>query len=831
MHQKLASPSKRDLRTPEEQQRDLAEQQRQAEERRAVLLRERTERLKQSGARIAAATEKHESEKAQLAVAIHQQQAKAGRKRREFLAGIQARAKEELGKTARVQSAASDTSAHRAQLLLEKLRETDARKLERDEERRRDSEAALAKVRAAAEKRALEDARRQRKREADLEKKRQAEEEWEAQRRRLTEEKEAQRRERQRRVDEILAGKQAEEEERAKELLRECEEKMTESEKRKAEQIELIKARASARIEHVKEAAASADDRWRHCVVCQVDLLTEADLQTHLKARSHEQALLAADHLEEKLYQRDGIMDVRANSPNRRTPSPSRPSSATPVNRNDQAASPFPSESNASSDVPQPSQLAVPATLPSESHPPTEARKAKSNKQRFKSRKERQKLVNVLSHQFQSTSASHTAQNMDAVTAKLTSLIPEIQGQTYDNFEAVEHMFSELARILRKGSPHDTEHLYSSGGLATVLRVCMLADDASRPLVHVKTLLAALQVIKILTALPADRAYLLANGYVAQVVDLLNRLLLRCSGLAPDPLNAAVNAIDVIVAVLDGAEEDSRHSRNDLSRYAPSLLSRCPDHVRSRSIVESGTFENVRGALFRLNDVPHDDPLSRRFYSRCMALFELVSAQAECMYVFRSPSQLTNHSYKTTPVYDYGDANIDILQAFKATDLAGIVTVLGSLLLYPGTPKNVTTLPKETLVTSVSAIKTLNHLAYLHLPTLQTCLATDGMQNQFFHLLRFCLTYCTSHVDEHATAVLDEILLLVGHFVLLHPGNQNMPSPGYPAAARAAPFSILFRSSVSMPFHDWCSLLEVPSRNYFRRSLRRALRMMTIWAS
>lgn len=133
-----------------------------------------------------------------------------------------------------------------------------------------------------------------------------------------------------------------------------------------------------------------------------------------------------------------------------------------------------------------------------------------------------------------------------------------------------------------------------------------------------------------------------------------------------------------------------------------------------------------------------------------------------------------------------------VLDMLKHTELVGIVSVLVSILLSDGRPtkaqlQNVAAakLPQTVVSLCFQAIRILNNIARLDLPTLQDTLGVCGRQ-ELYHLLVYVIDYCTSKMqggkpdksNEENSSLLHETIVLLGYFCLQREENQSIMSYG-----------------------------------------------------
>ncbi|MCO5595815.1 hypothetical protein L7F22_049865 [Adiantum nelumboides] len=120
-----------------------------------------------------------------------------------------------------------------------------------------------------------------------------------------------------------------------------------------------------------------------------------------------------------------------------------------------------------------------------------------------------------------------------------------------------------------------------------------------------------------------------------------------------------------------------------------------------------------------------------------------------------------------------------LVSAISETGLVGLPSLLTAVLLQTNprsTPEQAAAvLPPNFEEVATCVLKVLNNLARLDLGLVQSLLAMPDLQMEFFHLVSFLLSHCTckwSNSTDQVASLLLETLLLLGHFALLHPGNQ-----------------------------------------------------------
>ncbi|XP_039146295.1 uncharacterized protein LOC120283651 [Dioscorea cayenensis subsp. rotundata] len=120
-----------------------------------------------------------------------------------------------------------------------------------------------------------------------------------------------------------------------------------------------------------------------------------------------------------------------------------------------------------------------------------------------------------------------------------------------------------------------------------------------------------------------------------------------------------------------------------------------------------------------------------------------------------------------------------LLSAVVETSLVSLPSLLTAVLLQANNRMSsdqasyVFPMNFEEVATGV--LKVLNNLAILDITLLQSMLARSDLKMEFFHLMSFLLSHCTSKwrtTNDRVGLLLLESLLLLGYFALFHPENQ-----------------------------------------------------------
>ncbi|GMJ04940.1 hypothetical protein HRI_004163200 [Hibiscus trionum] len=232
------------------------------------------------------------------------------------------------------------------------------------------------------------------------------------------------------------------------------------------------------------------------------------------------------------------------------------------------------------------------------------------------------------------------------------------------------------------------------------------------------------------------------------------------------------------------------------------------------SFVNSNTGDNIpqlrvpNGSIMApLSDVPEDRPLDElcRINKNDNLVFigkdgekKVTDSSVELNNLGISKVDVTDASHKTLveqkeekPVIiareDKLNENISsvkqpvafLLSAISETGLVSLPSLLTSVLLQANnklpSEQASNALPSNFEEVATGVLKVLNNLALLDITFIQRMLARPDLKMEFFHLMSFILSYCTSKwkaANDQIGLLLLELLLLLGYFALFHSGNQ-----------------------------------------------------------
>ncbi|KAH7642290.1 S phase cyclin A-associated protein in the endoplasmic reticulum [Dermatophagoides farinae] len=116
----------------------------------------------------------------------------------------------------------------------------------------------------------------------------------------------------------------------------------------------------------------------------------------------------------------------------------------------------------------------------------------------------------------------------------------------------------------------------------------------------------------------------------------------------------------------------------------------------------------------------------------------------------------------------------------KVTQLCGTVSLLYGFLLHSGAPvrdENVPPIvPDHTLNVTLEIIRFFNYLILLDINLIQSILGSEGLSLQIRHICSYLIWYCSHHLSN--SDLLNEVILLIGNFVVLNNDNQTLLQSG-----------------------------------------------------
>ncbi|KAH9369975.1 hypothetical protein HPB48_001852 [Haemaphysalis longicornis] len=336
---------------------------------------------------------------------------------------------------------------------------------------------------------------------------------------------------------------------------------------------------------------------------------------------------------------------------------------------------------------------------------------------------------------------------------------------------SLDRALGELERTLTLGGSPESDSLRALGGIGGLseLLECLFKSTAElQPVVPPRCLVRACTVLKMSCEKSYTNCdYVVLSNRVGYLLDILtHRLNLAvpdewapsagdCLEPGQDPTACALLAL--LRAALQGviradsdimASGDYTHRLLDVVSYAVSI----------------GTVDKLSQCLGKV---------------RCDETPQLTEFLVEAM---KFVACLARVVLKGQAKQRTAEDSTQLAATIGVTQLAGSVSLLYGTLLQMGVPsgwraanqKPALLSPAKLAITG-AALTLLNQVARLDLAMFQAVLGAEGMSLQLRHIASYLLWYC-SHWEEWA--LLNQVVLLVGHFAVLSPDNQAVIQSG-----------------------------------------------------
>lgn len=737
MHEKLSCATRK--RPLSETIQRHKERQAKAQEQRERIREEKAQRCRDQSKKVEEKKAQQEELQLQRRLVLEKRLQRAAEKREMQLKNKVKRAHDEEEKVNEIAFINTLEAQNKRIDLLSREKDHEARLQDIQEERQRKLEEKAAKEAAAEERRKVLEAERQaklleiqEKRKLKDEKVQQQQLEKEKLRQSLLKQKE---REREQRLTALNAAQLA----TAEELQKKIQLKQEESARRHEENIEQIRLKAFEL--SVRKCSSNNDDAPHHqpyetkkiCSLCNVLIGSEVYLLSHLRGKKHQEAIrdkyqgVAPSTEELESYNLKHVVDASADHLD--------PSIA--LDRERQKA---------------------------------HRKRCKKLRHKMASRgKLYEKTFVDRSKPADSKSKFRLAKALKEVSRCLAS-----QGQgPWEGalVSSLDRALGELERTLMLGGSPESDSLRALNGIGCLseLLECLFKSTAElQPVVPPRCLVRACTVLKMSCEKSHTNCdYVVLSNRVGYLLDILtHRLNLAvpdewapsaggCLEPGQDPTACALLAL--LRAALQGviradsdimASGDYIHRLLDVVSYAVSI----------------GTVDKLSQCLGKVRGA--ETPQLTEFLVEAM---KFVACLARV--VLRSQAKQGKEEDST-----------QLAATIGVTQLAGSVALLYGTLLQMGVPsgwragnqKPALLSPGKLAITS-AAMTLLNQVARLDLAMFQAVLGAEGMSLQLRHIASYLLWYC-SHWEEWA--LLNQVVLLVGHFAVLSPDNQAVIQSG-----------------------------------------------------
>ena len=350
---------------------------------------------------------------------------------------------------------------------------------------------------------------------------------------------------------------------------------------------------------------------------------------------------------------------------------------------------------------------------------------------------------------------------------------------------SLERALGDINRALEKNAEADRHGFYALGGFAILGRLFgLLLEQKQSCVVPLKTVCLCCKTWRLACAKHSpNTVHVLKANHLTPVVDVLHdrldvlvprldkgsneTLLPAPEGPQVDPVACAV--MITLAQSLEDLAVEARSSGKTVERSKPEDISvRVQDQVSY--IVSVGVVDKLAAYFHGVQDPIDADPEVGEFLLAALAFLSSLTACAETLTANKPLSDPVNPSNDPT----------HLLAALQMTDLAGTVSMLYGILLHQGMPPRDTPpppkLPLHTLQVVETAAKLLHRMIRQCLTTVQDVLSQEGISLEFRHIASYLLWYCQVQNEDN---LMHEVITLVGYFAARHADNQVVVQSGH----------------------------------------------------
>ncbi|KAL4227984.1 hypothetical protein ACF0H5_013422 [Mactra antiquata] len=759
MHEKLSSPSRK--RSPTESKKRHEEKQAKAQELRDKLMQEKSERLRILSQKVEEVRALKEELMRQKKETIEKKMQQAEEKRQTMLKSKAQKAHDEEAKANEIAFINSLEAQNKRLEMMSKQQESEARLQDIQEERQRKHEEKLAKEAAVEERRKTLHAERLARLQVIKERRKIKDARVEQQKAERETERQETLRAKEKDREERLAALNAQHEQQKQELQKKIQQKQEESSQRHMEALKQIREKAfeMSILRHSTEDHNDAPQLTPYpvekmCTICNTLIPSEVYLLSHLRGKTHQQALR---------HNNNGLSMTK------------------------QEIETF----NLKHIVNAPDNTTHPKIV-------SEKERIKALKKRCKKLKQR---MNSRGLEYENAVLGKQRMVESENKAKMQKVIRDINKylQSTDSgpwsqtrVSALDRSLGELNRIFEKKIFADQGSFRLLGGLTTLARIIQLVDTANiqtPPPIPQKSLVLTCQVFKLACKGNYDNChYMMFSNKISLVIEFaIHQLTLtlpteqatnnNAYTANPEPPKIpynllGINLLQLLAVILTCLAKNSPSTKS--SEASLERMSNTVDAFTSRGndiisyIISVGIVDKLTQYLRMVQGPIDDDKEAAEFIQHCLgllvALTKFLSVRKSSIFEkkkLEDPTQL--------------------ISTFEVTELVGIVSLLYGMLLHSGTPSRGDVAPPEfpqhTLAVAVTGLRMLNNMATLDLDMLQSTLGQEGMSLEFRHIASYLIWYCSHHNTEE---LLHEVILFVGYFTVLNSDNQVVIQSGQP---------------------------------------------------
>lgn len=396
--------------------------------------------------------------------------------------------------------------------------------------------------------------------------------------------------------------------------------------------------------------------------------------------------------------------------------------------------------------------------------------------------------------------------------AKIGRWLQELQRHRQARKEGAASIGLVTADIIKFLDGKDPElHASRQAGLLDFIASALPASHTSKPEASQVTIYF-LRLLRVILSLPANRSYFLAENLLPPMIPMLAAALENFIKVTASSSNTAaskslIENSDAISEVLDGSlwtvavvigHSSSDDRQNQMQDGLIELVIAYQVIHRLRDLFALYDRPQVEGSPFPssiLLGINLLVILSSRY--GVVSLIDWESYRVETMpeketqesKTSESESKLLQDVPEDRPLDDLckKDGNksghkqpvVYLLSAISETGLVCLPSLLTAVLLQANnrlsSEQGSYVLPSNFEEVATGVLKVLNNLALIDINFIQMMLARPDLKMEFFHLMSYLLSHCTSKwgvATDQTGLLLLESLLLLGYFAMFHPENQ-----------------------------------------------------------
>lgn len=744
LHQRLSSPSRK--RPLEEVIRIHEEKQKKAQQQRERRLEERLQSLQILSEKVQKARELKDELVQQRQQHLDEKQRRAEQQRLLVLQEIVRKAQEEDAKVNEIAFINSLEAQNKKIEVLSRHQGHEARLQDIQEERQRKKEEQQAKEAAAQERRRQLEAERLARLEEVQLKKQEQEAKYKREKHEREKAREEAAKEKAREREMRIAARNEALQNATEQLQLKIQQKQAETTRRHEQVLEHVKEKAASVSRHSTQdevPAVTPYDRKKICTLCNVQIVSEVYLLSHLRGKKHQEAL-----------------------------------------------SEIPTQKGTPEDKDTISLQYIKEMSTDKAGETEKADQERQKALRKRAKKLRTRMAAKGREYESNLSTSAPQQQESAKRSRFQKIVKDVNRQlqcqasgpwTANRVASLERSLGEMSRLLESSVTADQVTLCNLGGLTALTRILLVPDIASdkttvKPIIPIKTLCNVAHVMSLSCRECLDNCrYMVFTNKLSTVVDLLvfqmkgvftsqnaskksSEKEPGSSSLIRSPSDPLATALLKVLATVLKCFATASPKETEVA----ALVQRMVDLIGY--VVCSGVVDDIRSFFSTIHGPLDDDPTTVDFAQACLSL---LSATAQYL---GSRSSNIFETRKEDPT--------QFVTTFKQTELVEIVSFLYAILMNMGSGQSPSSaLPEATINVITEALCTLNFMATVDLNVLQVSLGAEGVSLEFRHIISHLLWVCSEGKNED---LLHEVILIVGYFTVLNYDNQVFVQTGRP---------------------------------------------------